>query len=976
MKKKGLLILLVVFLVAILTFSVFACGGGGKDKGDGNKKPTDTDDKDDGKNDTGLSGRAALKAMLNDIVKTVDDTVKVAGAIENQASITATIFVDVEVYDEEAKEMVPYHVELNIMGSMDKTNADKTWALVQADILGVKANIFAVDSANGETLYIGQNILNEGVKWSKLSQFKDANLLTDFVCKELFGLIGKLQQDSGDKLEAGILSGVEGLTGILDIAGNLTTLIQPADKADYTTANGYGAKLNLSGLSGVMGMLGSLNLTDDIKGIIEMVGGILLGGTLDLDNAAAPFTPGEEKVDIGLSVDKNADGTFAGLGLSYTRGTSLKVAFGLKDVAFKAASLATSDNAIVKAAYDASKNAGELAIALNLDLNLPGVSEETLKATINVFPNIKVGFVDGAVKADFSDMYAYADLVVGENTYEIAQYNVNEEYPEDLIINLEPLFAEFSANYKLGAYSMSDMPFVYRVPVDLQAKTGNWVAPANAEGDASANIIDVLYTKIAGMISGGSFDIGAIMGLVGDLGTIVDAITPYLDNVTMGEGSVTVNFETLIAELIAPNTGLISTITSNWNSFDLHYYTPEEAGWVWNEELETEEYVVTVEESYEYREGMTLAQILAPTDVLKNIAAFVNGAIYDANKAQDQTYQDFWANANIDLLTVEEILKTLKAFTGADINETNLYENLALTLAGYAQTADGIGASIAISAGADDAVKTASIGLGLKLIENKAAYTGDVIAYEGDVMLRELAMDNYGRTTVNYDKAYSNNTGNDGAALLLEALKVLVLDIENGDGILANYIDKATLNKEGSYNIPTKVTGNISYVSDGDDRFFIYKLDMGASVTLTWTGDVEVISYMGQPYSSGATITDNGAGIQLVVIAANGVEVNITAEVKPAPAGTKDDPITLNYGDQLIPEDGKYYAITNVSGEEFNAEIGLWNLELYVVTDAGETLFEVDESGFGAMPFGVDETVLVKVVFTADSANGCGVNMF
>ena len=107
MKKKGLLILLVVFLVAILTFSVFACGGGGKDKGDGNKKPAG-DKTDDGKDDgnTGLSGRAALKAMLNDIIKTVDDTVKVAGAIENQASITATIFVDVEIYDEEAKQMV------------------------------------------------------------------------------------------------------------------------------------------------------------------------------------------------------------------------------------------------------------------------------------------------------------------------------------------------------------------------------------------------------------------------------------------------------------------------------------------------------------------------------------------------------------------------------------------------------------------------------------------------------------------------------------------------------------------------------------------------------------------------------------------------------------------------------------------------------------------------------------------------------
>ena len=951
MKKKGLLILLVVFLVAILTFSVFACGGGNKDKGDGGKKPaTDTDDKDDGKNDTGLSGRAALKAMLNDIVKTVDDTVKVAGAIKDQASITATIFVDVEVYDEEAKEMVPYHVELNIMGSMDKTNADKTWALVQADILDVKVNIFAVDSANGETLYIGQNILNEGVKWSRLSQFEDANLLTDFVCKELFGLIGKLQQDSGDKLEAGILSGVEGLTGILDIAGNLTTLIQPADKADYTTATGYGAKLDLSGLSGVMGMLGSLNLTDDIKGIIEMVGGILLGGTLDLDNAAAPFTPGEEKVDIGLSVDKNADGTFAGLGLSYKRGENLKVAFGLKDVAFKAASLATSDNAIVKAAYEDVKSAGELAIALNLDLNLPGVSEETLKATINVFPNIKVGFVNGAVKADFTDMYAYADLVVGENTYEIAQYNVNEEYPEDLIINLEPLFAEFSAEYKAGGYSMSDMPFVYRVPVDLQAKTGNWTAPApaNAEGGASTNIIDVLYTKIAGMFGpeGFKFDIGAIMGLVGELENIGAAFESYKDNITMGKGSITVNFETLMAELLAPNTGLISTIQSDWNNFSLIKYVDEVPTLV---------------------ENLKLADLLKKEDVLANIVALVNSSVYDGyvkgyvpadEEDVPYSYADFYAYV-ADELTVDQILTTIKAFTGADISATNLYENLALTLAGHAQTADGIGASIAISAGADDAVKTASIGLSLKLIENKAVYTGDVIAYEGDVMLREMVSAGRGEAP-NYDKAYSNNTGNDGAALLLEALKALVLDIENGNGILAKYLEKAKLKKEGSYNIPTKVTGNISYVSDGNDRFFIYKLDMGASVTLTWTGDVEVMGYTGQPYSSGATIIENGAGIQLIVIAANGVEVNITAEVKPAPAGTKDDPIVIGLMDPTIVADGRYFALT--VDAETSIEWGVYGVDVYAVVGDVET--QIDTTTTYTLAEG---TTLLKIVLNGDA---------
>ena len=962
MKKKGLLILLVVFLVAILTFSVFACGGGGKDKGDGNKKPTtDTDDKDDGKKPAGLSGSAALNAMLSDIVKSVDDTIKVATAIDGQASITATIYADIEVDGK------PYNVELNILGSMDKTAADKTWALVQANILDVvKVNIFAVDSANGETLYIGQNILNEGVKWSKLSQFEDANLLTDFVCNELFGLLTKLKTDSGAAIEKGLVSNLQilnqPLTSLLGlVSGAASSLIVPGANAgaDYKTETGYSANLQLASLGDILSILPTLgvNIPANIAGIIEPIAGILLGGKVDLDGEEVFKANEGETVEIGLSVDKTADGTFGGLGLSYKstktseEGESvIKVAFGLKDVEFKAVSLATSDNELAKVAYEESKGASELAIALNLDLNLPGVSEETLKATINVFPNIKVGFVNGAVKADFTDMYAYADLVVGENTYEIAQYNVNEEYPEDLIINLEPLFAEFSANYKIGDYNMSDMPFVYRVPVDLQAKTGNWTAPApaNAEGGASTNIIDVIYTKIAGMFGeeGFKFDIGAIMGLVGELENIGAAFESYKDNITMGEGSITVNFETLMAELLAPNTGLISTIQSDWNNFSLIKYVDEVPTLV---------------------ENLKLADLLKKEDVLANIVALVNSSVYDGyvkgfvpadEEDVPYSYAEFYAKV-ADELTVDQILKTIKAFTGADISATNLYENLALTLAGHAQTADGIGASIAISGGADGAVKTASIGLSLKLIENKAVYTGDVIAYEGDVMLREMVSAGRGEAP-NYDKAYSNNTGNDGAALLLEALKALVLDIENGNGILAKYLEKAKLKKEGSYNIPTKVTGNISYVSDGNDRFFIYKLDMGASVTLTWTGDVEVMGYTGQPYSSGATIIENGAGIQLIVIAANGVEVNITAEVKPAPAGTKDDPIVIGLMDPTIVADGRYFALT--VDAETSIEWGVYGVDVYAVVGDVET--QIDTTTTYTLAEG---TTLLKIVLNGDA---------
>ena len=759
MKKKGLLILLVVFLVAILTFSVFACGGGGKDKGDsGNKKPTtDTDDKDDDKKPT--ASPTALQDMLLDIVHSVDNTIAVATAIDKQASITATIFVDVELYDEKTQKMVPYHVELNILGSMDQTAADKTWALVQADILGVKASIFAVDSANGETLYIGQNILNEGVKWSKLSQFKDANLLTDFVCNELFGLLAKLKADSGEAIEAGLVSNLQvmgkPLTEFLGMANMLTSLIVPNTSAgadvNYKTEGGYAANLNLSGLGGLMGLLqGALaDLDPGIKGVIEVVAGLLLGGTVDLDNAAAPFTPGEEKVDIGLSVDKNADGTFAGLGLSYKRGENLKVAFGLKDVAFKAASLATSDNAIVKAAYEDSKSAGELAIAIDLGLDLPkGIYDGKVDVVVKAYPEIKVGFVEGAVKADFTDMYAVAEATFtpaegAATTYTVAEYNVDPNYPEDIIIDLGCIVEEIYV----------DLPQTqFRVPVDLQEKTGNWVAPApaNAEGDASTNIIDVIYTKIAGMFGeeGFKFDIGAIMGLVSDLDTIVEAITPYLDNIvidteTAGQASVTVNFETLMAELLAP-TGLISTIQSDWNNFSLIKYVDEVPTLV---------------------ENLKLADLLAPADVLDNIVALANTAIYEANKAEGQSYADYFASEGAVVELKKAALSVAFNQLGLTIDTANLYDNLTLTLGGYA--GNGIGFSIGATVGTD--AQDIGLSLGLRIIDDAAKPATPAIEYAGDVTGVAKIVDNYGNTTIT-DKVFSSNTGNDGGALLLNTL--------------------------------------------------------------------------------------------------------------------------------------------------------------------------------------------------------------
>ena len=787
MKKKLLLVLLVVLMVGILAFSVFACQPKDEGKKEPDKKPSDEPTEEE---------VVDVKAgpMFNALFDSIDNTIKVVNDIEDKASVSADLYVDVLANG------ANYNVDLSISGSIDTGTKANNWALVTANVLGVEIGLFAEETSEGkEYLYLGQNILNKDVVWSKLSQAESAELLGGKAVPALLGLVAGLEDakfaanepytdangdgkytaptkdkqgnitDEGDPFEdldgngvwtettfngadvtdtiaSGLLKKV-GLIGTIKSAINMVggTLFAPIDgintiedgECDLTSDNGYAARLNieeLSGvISGVMPMLGGLlegvNLAD-YQGIVDMVVPILLGGELDLTEMK--FTPSEAGVpDIRLLVDVNSDKTFGGLHLSYeTVDKATRVAFGLDNISFKANS-ASKPSAIANAVAGAE----ELAINLGLDLELDAIQSGAAQLDLNIYPNVSIlGFgEDGYLDIDFSKLYAevvltYGTPIYGENdeitgyepaTATIAQYNADGN--EDIILKVTELARI------LGEGSMPDA-YVFNIPVNLQEKFDNWASPkasvaSNAGEEPEKGLVDSILGIVGGIINkpeGEKLDIvGLIMDVAGQLGTIVDEAKALSDYVAAKDGVATIDVEGLILALIAEN-GLIGESKDS----------------------------ITIDGG-EGKDDI----VIAPGEIAKDLA-------------KDKVLAFI---ANLADIEVADVIGLVKDFTGATLDAENAYANMEITATGYAK--DGIGATISavLGSASDDESEeeyepaTISISLNANIIENKTEYTSDIFFMEEN---------NYANIGGNVTLV-SNNTGKDGAKLLLNVVKQL-----------------------------------------------------------------------------------------------------------------------------------------------------------------------------------------------------------
>ncbi len=798
MKKKLLLVLLVVLMVGILAFSVFACQPKDDGKKDPDKKPSDEPTEEE---------VVDVKAgpMFNALFDSIDNTIKVVNDIEDKASVSADLYVDVLANG------ANYNVDLSISGSIDTGIKANNWALVTANVLGVEIGLFAEETSEGkEYLYLGQNILNEDVVWSKLSQAESAELLGGKAVPALLGLVAGLEDakfaanepytdangdgkytaptkdkqgnitDEGDPFEdldgngvwtettfngadvtdtiaSGLLKKV-GLIGTIKSAINMIggTLFAPIDgintiedgECDLTSDNGYAARLNIEELSGVIsgvmpmlgGLLGDVNLAD-YQGIVDMVVPMLLGGNLDLTNMT--FTPSEAGVpDIRLLVDVNSDKTFGGLHLSYeTVDKATRVAFGLDNISFKANS-ASKPSAIANAVAGAE----ELAINLGLDLEIGAIENETginaAQFDLNVYPNVVVeGFgEDGYLDINFSKLYAEVIMTVIEDNGEWDDSDPDNWVWVPNLVEKEYVVAQYNVDgYEDLVIDLNNIGTQFGA-----FGLGVYKVPVNLQEK-----FDNWASPKASVASNAGDEpekglVDSILGIVG--GIINKPADKELDIVGLvmdvaGQLGAIVDEAKALSDYVAVEDG-VATI----NVEELILALIAEDGLI-GESKDS----ITIDGG-EGKDDI----VIAPGEIAKDLA----------------TDKVLAAIANLAGIEVADVIGLVKDFTGATLDADDAYANMEITATGYAK--DGIGATISAvlgSAGVDEseqpyAPATISISLNANIIDNITEY--------GDEDTDIGFYDEKHYVVVDGEKVlFATNTGDDNGAKLLNAVKLL-----------------------------------------------------------------------------------------------------------------------------------------------------------------------------------------------------------
>lgn len=458
-KKKTLIVLLVLLLVGILAFTAFACKKEKPEPNDPGKeeppeKPTDKTD---------------LGGAINGIVASLDNLIGTVGTIEDEASLSATIYVNAETTGTD--DDIDLGLEITLAASMDTNTANNNWAsLIVKDTVKNKnvVGLYAEATNEGEYLYIGQPLTASSFKWSKLSQAENAGLIRD---KLVPGIIDLIADIDTAKLETGIVNDLAG--GFTGLIGTLSALFNTNGNADYTTDGGYELGINVNALGKVLptltGFIGDgLN---DYMDLIDIATDILLGvklseaGDVDFSTLVVP--------EIVLKVATAGDNVFTGLDISYKKALekgNIAVSFGLKDVAFAAESKA--------AEKPFTGNPDELTLKLSLDVTLPtNASFAATNAVLDVYvkPAVVLGFYDkegeaknGYFSIDFTGLDGYATLTYGSKTYTVAEYVAAGDNPG--------FYIDLSAVTGLTTATSDDtITSKFYIPFDAQNMYDNWI---------------------------------------------------------------------------------------------------------------------------------------------------------------------------------------------------------------------------------------------------------------------------------------------------------------------------------------------------------------------------------------------------------------------------------------------------------------------------------------------------------------------
>lgn len=569
MKRKTLIVLLVLLLVGILAFTVFACNDNKKPNNPGTDTPggdgPGPDDDDPPEDET-----YAIVEALPKLVTGLDKVAATVGAIDEgkAAYLGADIGLNFGVTAEGLE--VAADLVLSLKVSVDEARAANNWALIGLNSDGEEvAQLFLTVEDGAEKIYI-KEALTGNDKWKLLS-------VLDTSESDLTGLFttpGGADLDSayndedveGFDKETGYHHVYNGgligrLFGLIDVMTNGPFAKPITDKEG--TITGYepeggapvidfssdspiggleimeGSKLNqLIGTIGLLGEAvdGALHAeaydngnryvaTLNREGIGDLIGG--LTGTFDLGdlvttleklNPVLRLVLGMEVKDGKFNVlkyDDPADAPVLDIEFSVDPDsaalTDLAINFSNGDIEGMGIKLGLALSNIVLS--DESKapdteTAGAEALGINLDLEakLPAWTEAATIA-VSVDPDATIGWdKNGKIQIDLSNIKGYATFN-GETIAEYTTLNIENKDEKGFAIDLGPVY-DFIAPLETGVSATDLRDKVYFIKCDLAAIVTAAMNPTNGAGTKT-----IQNAALADEIE-----------LSGTLGTLIDAI--------------------------------------------------------------------------------------------------------------------------------------------------------------------------------------------------------------------------------------------------------------------------------------------------------------------------------------------------------------------------------------------------------------------------------------------------------------------
>lgn len=591
MKRKTLIVLLVLLLVGILAFTVFACNNEkpdnpntGKPGGDG-PGPDDDDDDDD---------EEETYAIVEALPKLVTGLDKVAATVADidegkAAYLGADIGLNFGVTADGLE--VAADLVLSLKVSVDEARAANNWALIGLNSDGEEvAQLFLTVEDGAEKIYI-KEALTGNDNWKLLSVLDttaNSNLEGLFtggnygLIDKLFSLVsGLTAEDSTFPIDFGSDSPIGGLeimegSKLNQLIGTIGLLGEAVDGAlhaeAYDNGNRYVATLNREGIGDLIGGLtGTFDLGDlvttleKLNPVLRLVLGMeVKDGKFNVlkydDPADAPV------LDIEFSVDPDS-AALTDLAINFSNGDiegmGIKLGLALSNIVL-------SDES--KAPETETAGVEDLGINLDLEAKLPAWTEAATIA-VSVDPKAVIGWnkEDGSIEIDLSAVQGHATF----NNALIAEYTTNGDQ-KGFAITLKPVY-EFIAAGQTG--DLRDQ--VYFIPCDLAAIVTAALNPTNDAGTetiqnaAFADPIDLsgtlgtLVETIQAMIAAPTFDIASIGNIIGPALTDSNSIVKLLlAEITTGDSikfdpelgddittsaSVTVNASALVDFVMGDN---------------------------------------------------------------------------------------------------------------------------------------------------------------------------------------------------------------------------------------------------------------------------------------------------------------------------------------------------------------------------------------------------------------------------------------